>query len=171
MKTVPMSFKGFRWHHNPKTVKFVCGRRVNEHAYPSGFSESEDNGDSCIRVYGEGELFGDDCAEQFESLLRLYRSGGAGVLVIDKLTPLTAVFEELRLIGEPRENVLGYAFVFREADTRRTGNMPERHIAAEGENLWDISYLYGIPIDTLVSLNPRIKRPDIVNAGEVIALA
>ena len=39
-----------------------------------------------------------------------------------------------------------------------------------GECLWDVSYKFGVPIDTLVKLNPSVKRPDIPLDGKAVKL-
>lgn len=166
-----MRFCGYGWRHNPREIRFECEKRINERQIPYGESLLQNMGSKCMVVRGEGELCGDDCTEQFGELLRLFRESQTGVLCIDRLRPMFAVFEELRLLGSPRENVLGYSFVFREAADEKSRLPVSSYITAEGENLWDVSYRFGIPIDSLVRLNPKIKRPDIVGAGTEVRLA
>ena len=121
-------------------------------------------------IKGTGELYGEDCMEQFERLFELFRRGGAGVLAIENTEPVFAVFESVKILGAPKENVLTYGFVFREVMEEKESGKNTFHTARGGENLWDISYKYNIVIDELVRLNPQIKRPDIVDEGEVIRL-
>ena len=169
MKLVPMRFKGFSWHHNPREITFECGRKVNEHKSPFGKAYIQDTGRNNMIVKGVGELYGTDCMEQFNSLLQLFKSGGQGVLAIPKLTPIYAIFESIKILGEPKPDVLTYSFVFREAMETKTDVKPLSYIA-ENETLWDISHRFNISIDELVALNIHIKRPDIVLDGSVIKL-
>lgn len=169
MKLVPMRFKGFSWHHNPREITFECGRKVNEHKSPFGKAYIQDTGRNNMIVKGVGELYGTDCMEQFNSLLQLFKSGGQGVLAIPKLTPIYAIFESIKILGEPKPDVLTYSFVFREVMERKTDVKPLSYIA-ENETLWDISHKFDISIDELVALNIHIKRPDIVLDGSVIKL-
>lgn len=169
MKLVPMRFKGFSWHHNPREITFECGRKVNEHKSPFGKAYIQDTGRKNMIVKGVGELYGTDCMEQFDRLLQLFKSGGQGVLAIPKLTPIYAIFESIKILGEPKPDVLTYSFVFREVMERKTDVKSFSYIA-KNETLWDISHKFDISIDELVALNIHIKRPDIVLDGSVIKL-
>ena len=170
MKLVPMRFKGFDWHHNPREITFECKRKVNEHKSPFGKAYIQDTGRNNMVIKGVGELYGTDCLEQFDALLQLFKKGGQGVLAIPKLTPIYAVFESLKILGEPKPDVLTYSFVFREVMESKTDTKSMSYIAESGETLWDISHKFNIPIDELVSLNIHIKRPDISVEGSVIKL-
>lgn len=170
MKLVPMRFNGFSWHHNPHEITFECDRKVNEHNSPFGKAYIQDTGRKNIIVKGVGELYGTDCMEQFDRLLQLFKRGGQGVLAIPKLTPIYALFESVKILGEPKPDVLTYSFVFREVMERKTDLKPMSYIAQKDETLWDISHKFDIPIDELVALNIHIKRPDIVLDGSVIKL-
>ena len=92
------------------------------------------------------------------------------MLAIPKITPVYAVFESLKINGEPKPDVLEYSFVFREVMEEKQQDKTEAYTAEEGECLWDISYKFKVPIDTLVKLNPSVKRPDTSLEGRVIRL-
>ena len=170
MKLVPMRFKGVQWHHNPKEIVFECDKSVKELSSPNGTSYIQNMGRKNMIISGTGELYGNDCLEQFDRLLSLFRQGGQGVLAIPKITPVYAVFESLKIKGEPKPDVLEYSFVFREVMDKKQQDKTENYTAKEGECMWDISYKFKVPIDTLVRLNPSVKRPDIVLDGRVIRL-
>ena len=169
MKQVPMKFKGYSWSHNPREIVFENAKQLNEILAPFDKSLVQNTGRRNMKISGEGELFGADCVEQFKELLGLFREGGAGVLTIPNFPSFYAEFESIRLIGKPRNDVLTYGFAFRELMEER-GDRRRGVIAAANENLWDISYKYGVDIDTLVRLNPQVKRPDILAEGEVVRL-
>ena len=82
MKQVPMKFKGYSWHHNPREIVFENTKQLNETLAPFDKSVVQNTGRHNMRISGEGELFGDDCIEQFKELLALFREGGSGVLTI-----------------------------------------------------------------------------------------
>lgn len=170
MKLVPMRFKGVQWHHNPKEIVFECDKSVKELNSPNGTSYIQNMGRKNMIISGTGELYGTDCLEQFDRLLSLFRQGGQGVLAIPKINPVYAVFESLKIKGEPKPDVLEYSFVFREVMEKKQKDKTEVYTAEEGECLWDISYKFEVPIDTLVRLNPSIKRPDISLDGRVVKL-
>lgn len=170
MKLIPMRFMGYEWHHNPREITFECEKTVTERLVPYDVSQIQQTGRKNMVIKGTGELYGEDCMEQFERLFELFRRGGAGVLAIENTEPVFAVFESVKILGAPKENVLTYGFVFREVMEEKESGKNTFHTARGGENLWDISYKYNIVIDELVRLNPQIKRPDIVAEGEVIRL-
>ena len=150
MKLIPMRFMGYEWHHNPREITFECEKSVTERLVPYDVSQIQQTGRKNMVIKGTGELYGEDCMEHTE--------------------PVFAVFESVKILGAPKENVLTYGFVFREVMEEKESGKNTFHTARDGENLWDISYKYNIVIDELVRLNPQIKRPDIVDEGEVIRL-
>lgn len=170
MKLVPMRFKGVEWHHNPAEISFECDKQVNELKSPNGGSYIQNAERRNMLVRGKGQLFGEDCLEQFDRLFRLFRQGGSGVLAIDRLEPVFAVFESLKISGEPKPDVLEYEFVFREIMEKKQKSKPSVYAVKEGESLWDVSYTTGIGIDALVLLNPEIKRPDALTEGFEVRL-
>lgn len=170
MNLVPMRFGGVSWRHNPREIRFAAEKNVRELVSPFALPAVQDVGRRCMTVRGEGELYGADCLEQFERLLALFRREGTDVLSIAGIKPFYAVFEELAVVGEPKPDVLTYRFVFREAPRESGEDKPTVHTAAQGESLWDISYRCGVGIDALVALNPQVKRPDEVAAGEEVRL-
>lgn len=170
MKLVPMRFKGVEWHHNPREICFECDKSVKELKVPQGTSYIQDMGRKNMIISGTGELYGSDCLEQFDRLLSLFKQDGQGVLAIPKITPIFAVFESLKIKGEPKPDILVYSFVFREVMEKKQSVAQTECIAEAGECLWDISYKYGVSIDTLVRLNGWVKRPDIPLDGRLIKL-
>ena len=170
MKREPMRFCGVSWPHNPRVLRFSAEKTLVEQQSPGSGTILQETGRRALRVEGEGELYGENCVAQFGELLTLFRTRGAGVLSVAGLKPFYAVFEELRLLAEPKPDVLTYRFVFREAAELSEEDKPETHVIGNGESLWDVSYLYGIGIDRLVELNPQVRRPDEVAAGEEVRL-
>ncbi len=170
MKLVPMRFKGFEWHHNPAEISFECGKQVNELKSPNGGAYIQNMERRNMVIKGKGQLFGENCLEQFDRLFRLFRQGGAGVLAIDKIEPVFAVFENLKIMGKPKPDMLEYEFVFREVMEKKQKSKPKVYVIGENESLWDVAYKTGVKIDTLVMLNPEIKRPDEVTAGFEVRL-
>lgn len=165
-----MRFCGVQWHHNPRRISFECEKNINELQSVSGRALVQNCGRKNMLIKGEGELYGADCMQQFERLFELFKTSGAGILSVSGISPVYAVFEELKIAGMPKPDILTYGFVFREIMQKKHAGKPVSHIARDGENLWDISEKYGISIDTLVTLNPQIRRPDIVDEGEAVRL-
>lgn len=170
MKLVPMKFKGVSWHHNPREIKFECEKNIGELCAPFEKSYIQNMGRKNMIISGTGELYGSDCMEQFSSLLELFKQGGTGVLSIPKLPSIFAVFESLKISGEPKPDVLCYSFVFREVMEEKLSSPMGAHVMKYGETLWDVAYLYDMPVEQLVRLNPEIRRPDESVEGFVVIL-
>lgn len=170
MKLVPMRFKGVEWLHNPENISFECDKQVNELKSPNGCAYIQNMGRKNMKIIGSGKLFGNDCLEQFNRLFELFRQGGSGVLAIDGIDPIFAVFESLKIEGEHKPDVLCYSFVFREAMEQKGAETVSVHTVKKDETLWDISYKYDIPTDRLLKLNADIKRPDELESGMKVIL-
>ena len=142
MKLIPMRFKGVTWRHNPRELTFESEKQINELHAPYAGCTVQDTGRRGMCVKG---------------------------LSIENVKPFHAVFESLTLIGKPKPDVLTYRFLFREVMSE-ADNVPHTYTPGENENLWDVSYRFGIGIDALMALNPQVKRPDILTEGEVVRL-
>ena len=73
----------------------------------------------------------------------------------------------------PVDDVVEYSFTFLEAPNlvpTENSTAPLFRIAEEGQDLWDISVITGISVDTLVMLNPQLKSPCEVSQGDKIRI-
>ena len=119
---------------------------------------------------GVGEFCGEDCIEQYRELENLFNEGRKGVLALPGMRPYEAWFTSLEFVGDDTKDVLTYRFEFTQADTDSQMHSGEIHICKEGETLYDIAYEYGVRVENLVKLNPYIRRPDELKAGEQVRL-
>ena len=155
-----MSFKKYVFPVNPSVIKVIHRHRTAEHKIPYGLSNIQDLGDEGRIISGEGEFYGENCVNDFMQLKSVMAKGGGGMLYIPSQSPIYAVFENLELICSDIEDVVRYSFRF--VESFENINQTERCIHGDGKScLWDISYRYGIDIDSLVLMNPHIRRPDI----------
>lgn len=127
---------------------------------PFGESSVQDMGRKNMKISGSGQLYGEDCAEQFERLFEVFKNSGKEVLSVPNLPSIYAVFEKLEIKGEPKPNVLEYSFVFREIMEKKEKTVITYFDCENGQTLWDIAYKTGVKIDELVRLNPDVKFPD-----------
>lgn len=166
-----MSFKKYVFPVNPWVIKVIHRHRTAEHKIPYGLSNIQDLGDEGRIISGEGEFFGSDCAEQFGKLKALFNEGGGGMLYIPSQKPLYAIFQRLELIGKDIEGVIKYGFTFEESFGHiQTVNFTEC-IGNGKKSLWDFAYEYGIAVETLMTVNPDILRPDTaIPSGKAVKL-
>ena len=169
MKLVPMRFCSFTWHHNPKSIKVISDKDVKSlcSAYQKHFSS--DFGENLREVRGVGELYGENCLNDYRALEKVYKLKKQGILSIPKTLCMYARFEKLSLLGEAKENVLTYEFVFREVKSEKYEEETDIiHTVSEGETLWDIANMYDKKIENLVALNPQIRFiDDLTNTEKV----
>ncbi len=171
MKLCPMRFAGYTWHHNPKSLKVTNGKKVVVLSVPYGTDVLLDFGEKPLTISGVGELYGEDCLEQYEKLRQVYEMGKCDVLCLPHLEPMYACFDSLALQAQPSANVLTYSFSFTQVKKRQSVcNCVETVKAKQGESLWDISHLYGVPVNTLVAINPQIMFINDLTQGEVVRL-
>ena len=170
MKNAPMRFGGFSFHHNPSKLKIEDVNNILRVESPCAEPDSIMLGSRLRRISGEGELYGADCIEQYRALCGIVKEGRKGLLSLPHMPPVYAYLTELRLIAEPDENVLGFAFSFIEAKGEAVSVTPESvyTVSVDGESLWDIAYAHGLGIDELVALNPQIRFIDSLDAGEEV---
>lgn len=171
MRLTPMRFSGYTWHHNPKSLKIEFQQRIETTRPPYESSNSSNFGERLRVVRGEGELYGEDCMEQFYRLKKLYERAEPGILAIPDSVCMKAYFSRLKQLMEPKNNVLSYSFEFTQTKNENEKGQRMYYVTqSEGENLFDISYRFGVDIDTLVKKNPRVRVIDEIEEGERIEL-
>lgn len=172
MKNVPMRFCGYTLHHNPATLKIENIGNIRELDSPCCEPQTEHLGNRLRHISGEGELYGAECIKQYRELCGLFDKGKAGLLSLPHMPALYAYLSELRLIAEPREDVLTFRFAFIESQppAKDESSIGVYTTQTEGESLWDIGYRFDVPIDVLVTLNPQIMYIDDLDEGERVRL-
>ncbi len=188
MELAPMRYKGYIWPHNPRTYTIEYRREMGLHKVPFGRYHLQDLGPTRRVMKGEGEFVGEDAYEQFKALASVFYSDGPGTLVHPVWQTVTAYFVELSLAQEPRKNYVRYTFTFWEGydgyDTHvkrgetdgqtaalKQGAQSEVwHVVVKGESLWGIAQSCGTELTQLISLNPQIKNPNLIYAGEKVRI-
>lgn len=165
-----MSFRGYKWQFNPVKLEIINSTRKHGYTVPMHRTCIETLSKNPVVYKGEGELFGEDCITKYRELEKLFLEGRKGVLSLPDMPSVYAWFTGLSLVGDTTENLLKYKFEFTEADTSKGKNTEQFHICKEGETLYDIAFDYGIKVERLVSLNPSVRRPDELTAGEKVML-
>ncbi|MBQ9461760.1 MAG: hypothetical protein IJU51_07605 [Clostridia bacterium] len=155
-----MSFGDFVFPNNPQQIRITRSRNISEQRLINDDSIVTENGKDARLISGEGEFFGENCAEQFASLRERFEKGGGGILYIPSQRPMLAYFKELRMIAADIGKVIKYSFTFVECSDGLKKSEAVRKISDGVKCLWDYSYESGIDIGALVKLNPDVKRPD-----------
>ena len=165
-----MSFGDFHWLHNPLELKIE--NRIISHTriYPDKGEKLYSNGKTCRVITGKGELLGSDCGEKFHRLYEVFSKGESRVLSLPLFGPVYAKFIALEVLGDTTPDILTYSFEFVEDDSFSHDEIRESCEVKTGETLFDIAYREGVELNTLVRLNPQIKRPDELSKGERVRL-
>ena len=173
MNSNVMKYKNFIWPHNPSTIDITVARDLKEAKIPFKGSSIQDFGQEKRIISGRGQFFGDDCMTQFERLFLVFKQGGAGYLSLPGMDSFFALFKDLKLTGGSMPNVVNYNFEFwEELTTSVTGAdlQDDFYTVLEGDTLWSIAANFDVSIDTLLVLNPTVKSPNQLNAGEKVRL-
>ena len=187
MRLTAMRYKDYVWPHNPRVYTIEYERRMGVRKVPFGRYALQDLGPAQRVMRGEGEFVGPDAYQQFKKLATVFYSNGPGLLVHPIWQTSNAYFVELSLQQEPRADYVKYSFAFWEGyDGHSTGVKVEQekhqetpapehggkwHTVASGETLWGIARDYGVSLTDIITLNPQIKNPNLIVAGEKVRVA
>lgn len=171
MKLSAMRFKGFTWHHNPKSLTIKCSDKIVSYSYPHFRAVVESFYSEPVTVSGVGELYGEDCLKQYERLQELYKEGKSGVLCLPKLMPIYACFEKLNVEASTTPSLLTYSFTFRQVkQLERLNNIPKTYTLTEDCTLFDVAYQFNVGLESLVEINNNIMFINELKAGQVVRL-
>ena len=171
--SVTMRFGGVSMSHNPKTLKITRNKKMNFVGLASGINKLSNVCDGVSKISGEGELYGGDCFLLYDKLLKMCFKNQAAVLALPEIGAFTAVLEDISVSAESRENFLSVSFVFCAVNAERepVEILPKKfYTAQEGENLWDVSYKFGVAVETLAELNPHIRKILDLKEGEEVRI-
>ena len=151
-----MRFGPFVWPVNPTEIRVEGGRSTREALFPSPSLQEE--GEKLRRVTGRGVFTGPDAAAQFSALHALLETGGAEILTVPEYGPLRAMVE--------------YTFAFRESPMESASSpcREQTTMLQEGETLWHLAARLAIPIEQLLTLNPKIPEPWSAKAGTEVRI-
>ena len=160
MSNVNMRFGGVSLSHNPKTLKIIRSKNIASVNLSDGQNRFSHAAEGILKISGTGELYGENCFQTYEKLLRASCKNVPYVLSVPELGVFFAVLSDLSINAEPKSNFLSVAFTFRIVDGENNCEkiFPQRYYFPQAnENLWDVSYKTGINIEKLTELNPDIK--------------
>lgn len=187
MELTAMRYKDYVWPHNPKVYTIDYERMMAQSKVPFGLYHLQDLGRLCRVMRGEGEFAGPDAYAQFGALANVFYSEGPGLLIHPLWQTANAYFVELKLKQKPLPNYVSYTFTFWEDlnyyDTSlgkgtASGSKlpalptvsagPQTHTVVKGDTLWGIARTYGVSVETLLSLNPEIRNPNLILIGQEV---
>ena len=165
-------FKGFEFEHNPETLQITSQKNISRQSVIGAKSVISETGDNSRVVSGEGKIHGENCIYKYIRLFKLKEESGSGILSLPNMKPFYAYFASLEFSADPTPELITYKFVFKEDNSKqRDIVVPEKYYYPENEeDLWDISYKFKVPVETLVSLNPDIKRANEIEEGRAVKI-
>ena len=170
MELALMRFKGFTLWCNPYSIEIISESNTADYILPYSGEKREDIGRKGRVIKGKGELRGKDCLKQYAELYSLQAKGGEGILSLPTAEPMYALFTKLTALADSSPDKISYTFQFLETSGEKSNDSKRIHKVKSGETLFDIAYKYGVSVDSLVLINPQIKRPDELNENEEIKI-
>ncbi len=168
MELALMRYKGFTLWCNPLSIEVESKMNNVSYTLPYNGEVQEYAGRKCRVISGKGELKGKDCLSQYAKLYALQSAGGKGVLSLPTMEPLEALFTKLTAIADVTPDRISYSFQFVELSSEETEESEKFHKVNASETLFDIAYKYGVSVESLVKLNPQVRRPDeLEGIGEI----
>lgn len=158
--SVTVRFDGIDISCDPKTIKLEKNSSISSDVSLDGKRVFKKTADGISRIKGTGELYGSDCFKNYEKLLKMYILKEPKVLSVPHLGAFWAVAENMTALAEPKDNFLSVSFDFYIADTGKSAaeiSSAKTTYVKSNETLWDVAYRCGVPIETLVRLNPQIR--------------
>lgn len=167
-----MKFGDYTFMHNPKTLVVKNKLRGNGAFVPYHGTYFNPVALDNTTVTGEGLITGSDCFKKLLLLIDSLNSEKSRLLSISPFPSFKAILTGLEYTLTPKENSIEIKFEFTSSSSAQSGDttVPSSYTAEADDTLWDIAYKYNIPVETLLSLNPIVKRPDILESGWVIKL-
>ena len=195
MNLAPMRYKDYVWPHNPETYTISFKRQVAVAKVPFGRYGMQDLGMSYRVMEGEGVFAGKGAYDEFKKLASVFYQGGPGLLIHPVWQSANVYFVGLALAQEPKQDYVRYTFTFWEDESRyrqklvpvgqkkTTGAVSkpaapssagnggaaagaEYHTVTQGETLWGIAQSRGMSLGQLLVLNPQLKNPNRISAGQ-----
>ena len=187
MNLTPMRYKSYCWPHNPQVYSIDFQRAVAVHKTPFGLYQLQDLGLGHRVMEGEGEFVGTGAYAEFQRLACVFYEDGPGLLIHPLWQAADAYFVSLRVEQAPQPDYVRYSFAFWEED-RLCGGLAVRasggvspateegrasrqavfHRVVKGDTLWALAGRYGVSLAELAALNPQIKNPHLIRAGEEV---
>jgi len=187
MNLSPMRYKNFIWSVNPRACELKFEKKMALLKIPYGGVAAENLGATIKVLRGEGEFAGADAYAEFLKLAAVFEEDTAGILIHPVFTLPNAHFVGLTLSQKPLPDYVAYTFEFWDAseitapgktavssgsDTNPIVSIidkPEQaalyRTVREGETLWDIANVTGVTAEEIISLNPLIKNPNLIEPG------
>lgn len=180
-----MSYKNFKWPHNPDNCNIGYSKRIITHMYPEvNGGEDEELGTEPRIISGSGEFFGKNAYSDFKKLLALFYQKTPGKLIHPTWGSINVRFTKFNSEEKPIKNYVAYTFEFMEtmdinvvADpSKKTTHSSsgktssgKAYITKKGDSLWIISkkfYGTGTKWTVIANANKKIiSNPNKIGPG------
>ena len=186
MLLTPMRYKDYIWPHNPTVYSITFERQVALHKVPFGRYYTQDLGQTCRVIRGEGVFAGEGAYDEFKKLATVFYGGGPGLLVHPVWQTANAYFTSLKLEQEPLPDYVRYSFTFHEhydgysqelaaeegtsAEISSGRNSGATYTVVSGDTLWGIALSSGVSLEDILSANPTVKNPNLIHVGDQVVI-
>ncbi len=185
MNLAPMRYKNFIWPHNPESFHISFARRMAVHPVPFGYEHLQGLSMAHRVMSGQGAFFGRDAYDKFKELATVFYDNTPGRLIHPVWMTTSAWFTALSLTQEPQAAYVSYSFTFREdnglykaaapaapkatpatAGAKAAATAAVYCVVRQGDTLWGLARAHHVSLASVIALNPQIKNPNLIHAGD-----
>ena len=140
MKCITMSYKGFEFPVNVKSINASFSKRISNIPIPKKSAKSQEICFNPAVIKGEGCFVGEGANEKAQLLITAFRGKGSAYLFSPIFSPIKAYFSDLKLSADSEKNCIEFSFTFTEDATGKKRYYDFGYtFALPGENLFDIA--------------------------------
>lgn len=166
-----MRYKGFEFDINPTDITVKSKAMTREIAVPFNSHIIQELGYYPKHISGKGIFTGEKSVRKYAELESIFKEGGRGMLYISGAEPMTAVMTCLEFNGKSGQSGISYYFEFVQCcEEFKDKNAVRLHTVKKGETLFHIANKYGVSVEKLMSLNPKIPAPFEIKENDEVRL-
>ncbi len=170
MKCIKMSYKGFEFPVNVKSINASFSKNISTLPIPKRSARAQEICFNPTVISGSGYFAGENANERAHMLMTAFQSRGAAYLFSPLFSPMKVFFSDLKLSADSAENRIEYSFTFvEEVNSKRRRYDFGYTFALPDENLYDIANRCGVKIEEIVGAN-ECRDLFSVNEGDKIWL-
>lgn len=170
MKCITMSYKGFEFPVNVKSINASFSKKISSVPVPKKSARTQEICMNPTVISGSGCFFGESANEKAHMLITAFQGKGAAYLFSPVFSPIKAYFSDLKMTADSEKNCIEYTFTFTEEINLKKRRYDFGYtFALPNENLFDIANRCSVSFEDIVKAN-NFKDMFSVSQGDKVWL-